>query len=863
MKMLEKHHSENRRFHIFRFFYGILFLTLVLFLANLQFVESDNFATKERIQGQRRILRPGARGDITDREGRILVGNTAQFQAIIHLDALKDEIWKEKIKLKKNAFETRRYLKDVPNLTLVKLLQLCKNNEHIKLRPIALSGKIKFNSKNRVKVHLPNQRLAVEQNDQGDWLCEFSIDDISEKTIIQFINISDQINVNVSGLFNTIYYLHPNGVLLPYPHHVLVNFDQQESFISELFSFTDPEIKKPKFITNNYSLSWEARFSIVNKYLNKINKITGRNDHLSLNKLKLHWNKRLVLPMELVPNLSPIEYARLIEGLPPDSAVQIQAKSVRHYPEKELASHVLGYVGSGYEADTKGLFGNDLATFEIKGKKGKAGIEKFFDAHLRGIDGGDIWRINPMGLRFDRIEKKASQKGKSIELTIDIDIQKVAELSLSAMSKRVAAHRILPDSNWKKTITNRTRQVLISTNENELSQELLLSAFKDAPFPLSGEEASTVAGFKGTQKDAEKLLRLLYSKGVLERSNPSNNSYILAPPPPPPGAAVLLDVKSGEILALASKPNYDLQNLSPRISQDSYDKIERMEAWLPRAWHPGYCPASPFKLVTAVAALRAKVVTPSELFICDGIYKGMICHCYPGRHGEMNLKNAEAQSCNVYFYQLAERLGEARLIQEAKSFGMDETPTIELPSLRNSPNVPDPDWKKKSIGEKWALEDTFNVAIGQGGLRQSPLQMACFAAALANKHKTFQPTLIRSNKSKRHAEPIGLSEQDLAAIVDGMHLATTKGTAKRCRIPGVEIAGKTGTAQWRNHNMKLSLAWFIGFAPIKNPEVAIAVLIEGIIPQDHIQGGLTATPVAKDILQSYFNKQKQKNSRIN
>ena len=210
MKMVEKHHSENRRFHIFRFFYGILFLTLVLFLANLQFVESDNFATKERIQGQRRILRPGARGDITDREGRVLVGNTAQFQAIIHLDALKDEIWKEKIKLKKNAFETRRYLKDVPNLTLVKLLQLCKNNEHIKLRPIALSGKIKFNSKNRVKVHLPNQRLAVEQNDQGDWSCEFSIDDISEKTIIQFSNISDQINVNVSGLFNTIYYLHPN-----------------------------------------------------------------------------------------------------------------------------------------------------------------------------------------------------------------------------------------------------------------------------------------------------------------------------------------------------------------------------------------------------------------------------------------------------------------------------------------------------------------------------------------------------------------------------------------------------------------------------------------------------------------------------
>ena len=87
-----------------------------------------------------------------------------------------------------------------------------------------------------------------------------------------------------------------------------------------------------------------------------------------------------------------------------------------------------------------------------------------------------------------------------------------------------------------------------------------------------------------------------------------------------------------------------------------------------------------------------------------------------------------------------------------------------------------------------------------------------------------------------------------------MHLATIRGTAKRCKVEGVEIAGKTGTAQWRNHNMKLSLAWFIGFAPVEKPEVAIAVLIEGVIPQDNIQGGLTATPVARDILQAYFDK---------
>ena len=220
----------------------------------------------------------------------------------------------------------------------------------------------------------------------------------------------------------------------------------------------------------------------------------------------------------------------------------------------------------------------------------------------------------------------------------------------------------------------------------------------------------------------------------------------------------------------------------------------------------------------------------------------------------MDLRNAEAQSCNVYFYQLAELLGEEPLIREAKSFGMDQTPNIELPKLRNSPNVPDPEWKKKRVRENWALEDTFNVAIGQGGLRQSPLQMACFAAALAKRQKIVQPTLIYSNKVSSPSPSIGLNDNEYKAIIEGMHQATVRGTAKRCKIDGVKIAGKTGTAQWRNHNMKLSLAWFIGFAPLEKPEVAIAVLIEGVIPQDNIQGGLTATPVARDILKAYFDK---------
>ena len=860
MKSNKGFHSENRRFHFFRITYSILFLILMIFLIHLQLFEKEKFEDKERIQGQRRILRPGARGDVLDRNGKILIANKAQFSAVIHLDALKSEIWEKKVSLKKLAFKVRDEL-SIPNLSISELLKHCFEVPHIQSRSIILSGK-KINKEHRTKLFLGNKRLTVKENENGTWSTEIIYEEIPNFNF-QSVNNDGKIKVNVAGLFETNFFVHDNGQYFANASDSRNNNDSESTIINFFNLNNSNNIKKPLFKTSLFSLNWEARYAVVHKYLKKVNLLLGKDQQLELVNLKLHWNKRLVLPMELLSNLNPKEYALLIEGLSPQSPIQVQSSSVRHYPQKSLASHVLGYVGSGYEANAEGLSGKDLSTFEIKGKKGKAGIEKFFDDKLRGKDGGDIWRINPIGLRFDQVEKTLSEKGKSIQLSIDIDLQQTAESSLHRMSERVSAHRILPDSNWKKTIEKRTLKELINTNENELRPELLLSAFKDAPFPLNGKEASTVAGFNGTEKDANDLLRLLYSKGVLEKDISNNLRYFIAPPPPPPGAAVLLDVKTGEILALASIPNYNLSDLSPRISQSTYDKIERQEAWLPRAWHPGYAPASPFKLVTAVAALKANIVKPDEKFTCDGIYKGMICHCYPGRHGEIDLRKAEAQSCNVYFFQIAERLGPQKLIAEAKSFGMNITPKIELPRLRNSPNVPDPEWKKKSVGENWALEDTFNMAIGQGGLRQSPLQMACFAAALANRKKTFAPTLIRNNFSTRSVEPIGLTDNDYNAMIDGMLEATVRGTAKRCKIDGIAIAGKTGTAQWRNHNMKLSLAWFIGFAPVKNPQVAIAVLVEGVIPQDHIQGGLTATPVARDILQAYFNKQQQDSTEFN
>ena len=142
--------------------------------------------------------------------------------------------------------------------------------------------------------------------------------------------------------------------------------------------------------------------------------MTGRNKVLTMKDIKKHWNQRLVMPLEISTDLLPAEYAALVEKLPTQSPIKVQAQSVRHYPQKSLASHILGYVGSGYEANPTGLSGGDLATFEVQGRTGKAGVEKQFDPILRGQDGGDIWRVNPMGYRFERIENLIQKLGKRI-----------------------------------------------------------------------------------------------------------------------------------------------------------------------------------------------------------------------------------------------------------------------------------------------------------------------------------------------------------------------------------------------------------------------------------------------------------------
>ncbi|MEC8043605.1 MAG: penicillin-binding transpeptidase domain-containing protein [Verrucomicrobiota bacterium] len=851
MKILEQHLPESQHLFLFKIIFISLFILLFAVLTFRQIEQNEDYESKERKQAQRRIIKPGARGEVLDRNENLLIGNKANFSAELHLEKLKVEILRKKIQLRDLALDIRKNLAEKKSLSIIEIINESFDKEFVRNRRVRISGRISKNSpkERALELIINEQKKLLNPDAGGKWHATIQFDEDAPISKLQFSGVEQQIKLEIAGLFSTTFEVNSLGV--PKPSSELTQ--ENNSWIEALFS----EQSKIPITTNGLSLGWEARYAVVEKYLTQINQILGRTKNISMEQLKRHWHQRLVLPLELAGNLSPSEYASLIEKIPPDSAIQIQAKAIRHYPRKSLASHVLGYVGSGYEADPKGLSGEDLATFEIKGRKGKAGIEKQFDQHLRGNDGGDIWRVNPMGSRFELIERKASTKGKTLRLSLDQDLQEIAERSLEKMIDNVAARRILPDANWEKTILRRTRKALSGSREKELNPDLLISSFVDSPFPLNGKIASTVAGFQGTPEDATRLLRLLYSKGVLDRIPGQQDEYFIAPPLLPPAAAVLLDLESSEILVLATKPNYDLDELTPYISQSTYDEIQRREALLPRACHPGYAPASPFKLVTALAGIRQGVLKPNELLPCEGKYKGMECHVFPGSHGEVDLKKAIAQSCNVYFFRIAEKIGHQSLIKEAKSLGFDRNPKIELPSLRDKPIVPDPEWKKNALGVNWTLEDTFNISIGQGGLRQSPLQMACFAAKLAKNQMHFVPSILHTEKNTQtHSsdKSLDVNSTGYHAMIDGMHLATTEGTARRCRIDGVPIAGKTGTSQWRNNNMELNLAWFIGFAPLKDPKVAIAVLVEGVIPQDQIQGGLTATPIARDILQSYFAK---------
>lgn len=331
------------------------------------------------------------------------------------------------------------------------------------------------------------------------------------------------------------------------------------------------------------------------------------------------------------------------------------------------------------------------------------------------------------------------------------------------------------------------------------------------------------------------------------------------------GAAVALDIRTGEVLALASKPDYDLEDFMPRLSHDKAKQINDQGAWLNRAVSGIYPPGSTFKIITSSAGLAAGVDLDAFSVDCTGSVmvgtRRFTCENGHGIHGVIALTEAIAVSCDSFFYQFGLATGADKISAMADRFHLDRPTGIDLPYETKSMLIPDAAWKKSRRDEAWFPGDTANMSIGQGFIGVTPLQMACFTASFARGETVTEPYLLHDpDRPAQHTERIGLTPVQHDAIVQGMVGCVDHGTAKilttlpTMRIPGLTIAGKTGTAQVHGKDGNLNIAWFICFAPVENPKIAIAVVLEGNVGEE-TGGGRIAAPVAQAILKKWQETQ--------
>ncbi|MCD8299248.1 MAG: hypothetical protein LUD39_05780 [Opitutae bacterium] len=328
-----------------------------------------------------------------------------------------------------------------------------------------------------------------------------------------------------------------------------------------------------------------------------------------------------------------------------------------------------------------------------------------------------------------------------------------------------------------------------------------------------------------------------------------------------PGAAIALDVNTGEILALASAFAYDPNEFSVVVRSAYQEELAAQDAniLVNRAVQGRYPPGSTFKIITAIAAMRSGKILPDQQFDC-GSYLRVDNRNWPEHDGVAfglsDVARMLRTSGNVYCYNAALELGWEPISQEAKRFGLDQKLPVELPEATGLYLVvPSPRYKRSTGAGGWVAGDTLNMAIGQGFLQTSPLHIACMTASLARNETRTKPSILfdpeRQNTRVNHGgEPIGLTARARAKILQGMRESVEVGTGRYAKVEGLEIAGKTGTAQWQNRGKRSNLAWFTGFAPIDKPQVAVTVVFEADY-EDRMAGGATAGPVAKEIFKKW------------
>ncbi len=342
------------------------------------------------------------------------------------------------------------------------------------------------------------------------------------------------------------------------------------------------------------------------------------------------------------------------------------------------------------------------------------------------------------------------------------------------------------------------------------------------------------------------------------------------------GAAVVLDPRNGEVLAFTSRPAYDPNAFAVGIDRATWSELntDDLRPLQNRALQGRYSPGSTFKMAVGLAGLEEGVITPDFHVFCGGgqTFYGRFFKCWQkGGHGSIDLRHAIEQSCDVFFYTVGNMLGVDKIHKWATLFGLGVKSGIDLPNELQG-LVPSTEWKAQNTKEKkWYAGETISVAIGQGQVSVTPISLAVYTATLANGGTRVTPHLVKAMDDGTELKPVpppapqskvDVSSEKLQAIRDGMWLVVNgdRGTARRAKIPGKDVCGKTGTAQVISNLGRTNArttknlrdhGWFTFFAPRDNPEIA------GVVFLEHGIHSANAASVARHILATYFAKKDQ------
>lgn len=497
----------------------------------------------------------------------------------------------------------------------------------------------------------------------------------------------------------------------------------------------------------------------------------------------------------------PYEPIRVMQDVPAETVValeeqrfelpgvMVEMEEVREYPQGPLASHVLGYMApispellSAWSS--QGYYGSDYV--------GLTGLERLYEFVLRGEDGGNQVEVTALNRPVQILDRAPAIPGSDLILTIDRDLQALAEEALTEQLAKVRAQ---------------------------------------------GKYTNTYSG-----------------------------------------VVLVLNPKTGAILALASMPGYDPNRLSDAAERSAYYlelSRDKERPLFNRALQGLYSPGSAFKPVTAIAALEEGKTTAREVFYADDIGPFGIKRCWTLRnnpplppHGNITIVEAIKESCNDFFWEMGLRLGIEALARHTREAGFGSYTGLNMYPSEEKGVVPDPEWKRQRFSKRprseqvWYPMETMDMAIGQGFLLVTPLQMATFYMGLANRGPIYVPYLVEKVQrptgevvevtEPRVAREIKASAATWDAVIRGMVQVVESGTGAQAfrRFPyPVKIAGKTGSVQL-GPGQGDAHGWFCGFAPADDPEIVVVAFAE-----HGGGGGVAGGPIVRQIMEGYFRKQ--------